>query len=222
MSHPIEPWIEELLNAGPGGSSMTEKQTRIFEAAIEVFAEKGYSGSSTSEIAQRAGVAEGTIFRHYKTKKDLLISIAAPAMVRLLAPFVLREFRTVLQTEFQSVDQFLRSMIENRIEFIEKNQSLLKILLQEIPFHPDLQKQFQQLVFSQVKDRIEKVIDRFKEKGQIIDLPSPTIMRLAVSSVMGYVLIRTFFGTREGSAWDDELERQATIDFIMKGLTPNS
>lgn len=80
----MEQWIHELNNIDDG--KMTQKQFKIIEAAIEVFAEKGYAGSSTSEIAQKAGVAEGTIFRHYKTKKDLLLSIVSPMMSKLIAP----------------------------------------------------------------------------------------------------------------------------------------
>lgn len=220
MTNPMEPWMEELLSSS-SGDNMTEKQSRIFEAAIEVFAEKGYSASSTSEIASRAGVAEGTIFRHYKTKKDLLLSIVAPAMVRLMTPFVLREFRDVLKTDFETVDQFLKAMIENRIEFVEKNKSLLKIMLQELPFHDDLREQFQKIVFTQVKERIEKVVERFKTRGQLIDLPSTTIMRLVASTLMGYLLLRTFYGSREDAEWDDARERQATVDFIMKGMAPD-
>ena len=41
---------------------------RILEA-VDMFGEKGYASTSTSEIAKRAGVAEGTIFRYYKTKR---------------------------------------------------------------------------------------------------------------------------------------------------------
>lgn len=48
---------------------MTPKQIAILEAAIEIFSDKGYSAAATSEIAQKAGVAEGTIFRYYKTKR---------------------------------------------------------------------------------------------------------------------------------------------------------
>ncbi len=221
MNDAMEPWMEELLGSLSNQEKMTEKQKRVFEAAVEVFAEKGFSAASTSEIAQRAGVAEGTIFRHYKTKKDLLLSIAAPVMIKMLAPFVLREFRDVLQKEFASIDRFLAAMIENRLDFVEKNRSLLKILIQELPFHPDLQEQFRNIVFSRLKARFEKVIMRFQEKGQVADLPATTIMRLAASALIGYVLIRTFVGTGDGAEWNDAEERQATIDFIVKGLAPD-
>ncbi|MDP4107839.1 MAG: helix-turn-helix domain-containing protein, partial [Bacillota bacterium] len=44
---------------------MTEKQQKIVETAIQMFADKGYASTSTAEIAKAAGVAEGTIFRHF-------------------------------------------------------------------------------------------------------------------------------------------------------------
>ncbi|MBB6672716.1 TetR/AcrR family transcriptional regulator [Cohnella nanjingensis] len=214
----LEPWMRELLAQEDGAPRMTEKQSRIIAAAVELFAEKGYSGSSTSEIAQRAGVAEGTIFRHYKTKKDLLFSIVTPAMVRIMAPFVLREFGDVLKTEYASYEQFLRAMIENRIAFLNKNRRLFKIIVQEFPFQPDLQEQFKKYVLSHVIERLKLVIDKFKADGLLIDLPSTTVIRLSVSAVMGYVLARTFI--QDQSEWDDEAEREATIAFIMRGLTP--
>ncbi len=49
--------------------AMTDKKRRIVEAAIHCFAENGYAATATNTIARRAGVAEGTIFRHFETKK---------------------------------------------------------------------------------------------------------------------------------------------------------
>ncbi|BFH68295.1 MAG: TetR/AcrR family transcriptional regulator [Paenibacillus dendritiformis] len=214
-----EPWIEELLHAD-ANPKMTEKQERIVKAAIEVFAQKGFAASSTSEIAQRAGVAEGTIFRHYKTKKDLLLSIVAPSIVKLIAPFVLREFKDVLDTEYESYDQFLRAVIENRIDFLHHNMSLVRIVLQELPFHPDLQAQLQEIVVSQVKERFEKIIRRFQAEGKLVELPTGTVIRLTASVIIGYVLARSLFLEKEHAEWNDEQEREATISFLMKGLAP--
>ncbi|WII39893.1 TetR/AcrR family transcriptional regulator [Paenibacillus thiaminolyticus] len=214
-----EPWIEELLHADTN-MKMTEKQERIVKAAIEVFAQKGFAASSTSEIAQRAGVAEGTIFRHYKTKKDLLLSIVAPSIVKLMAPFVLREFKDVLDTEYESYDQFLRVFIENRIDFLHQNMSLVRIVLQELPFHPDLQAQLQEIIVSQVKERVEKIIRRFQAEGKLVELPTATVIRLTASVIIGYVLARSLLIEKEQAEWNDEQEREATISFLMKALTP--
>lgn len=44
---------------------------RILEAAIKLFSEKGFNGTTTKEIAERAEVNEALIFRHFSTKRDL-------------------------------------------------------------------------------------------------------------------------------------------------------
>ena len=54
---------------------MTAKRNAIIDAATRLFAERGYHASPVAEIARRAGVSEGAIFRHFKTKQDLLLEI---------------------------------------------------------------------------------------------------------------------------------------------------
>ncbi|MDA2921246.1 TetR/AcrR family transcriptional regulator [Desulfobacterota bacterium AH_259_B03_O07] len=44
---------------------------RILETSMKLFAEKGFSGTTTKEIAERAGVNQALIFRYFSTKKDL-------------------------------------------------------------------------------------------------------------------------------------------------------
>ena len=57
---------------------------RILQAAEAVFAERGAS-ASTEDVAELAGVAIGTVFRHFPTKKDLLQAIMKNLMARLAA-----------------------------------------------------------------------------------------------------------------------------------------
>jgi len=220
MSEPVDQWLQKLLQLDNEEEKMTEKQLKIVQAASEIFAEKGFAASSTSEIAQRAGVAEGTIFRHYKTKKDLLFSIVAPVMAKLIAPFVLRDFYKVLESRFDTFDLMLRAIIENRITFVERHVQVLKIFVQEIPFHPDLLDQFQKLILTKVVQKFSIGITQFQQQGVIVNWSPLTVIRLVASSLIGYVLSRTFIGKTDSIHWDDDLEKEATITFIMKGLAP--
>ena len=52
--------------------AVENRENDILFAAIKIFSEKGYNAATTSEIAKEAAVSEGTIFRYYKSKKDLL------------------------------------------------------------------------------------------------------------------------------------------------------
>jgi AcrR family transcriptional regulator len=76
-----------MTSAGPGASGALRadarrNRARILAAAEDVFAERGAS-ASTEEVARRAGVAIGTVFRHFPTKDDLLRAIMKDLLQRL-------------------------------------------------------------------------------------------------------------------------------------------
>jgi TetR/AcrR family transcriptional regulator, fatty acid metabolism regulator protein len=66
-----------LKDAGSSVETLTDesKQARILKAALKVFADKGYNAATMSEIANVANVAEGTIYKYFENKNDLLFSI---------------------------------------------------------------------------------------------------------------------------------------------------
>ena len=61
-----------------------EKRARIVNAAVDIFAEKGFRTARVSDIARLAGVADGTIYLYFKSKEEILISIFEEKMDLLL------------------------------------------------------------------------------------------------------------------------------------------
>lgn len=196
---------------------LTPKQAQILKAAVEIFAEKGYASSSTSEIAARANVAEGTIFRHYKTKKDLLISIVTPFMAKFMVPFFAARFtRRVFDEPPEEFRSLLSTILKDRFAFAAENAPLLRIVLQEMAFHPELQQRFQDVFIKDVYPKFEAALDRLKQGGQVVDKPNSTIIRMIMSAVMGFLITR--FILSPDLDWDDEREIEETVAFIMYGL----
>ncbi|MGV3527213.1 MAG: TetR/AcrR family transcriptional regulator [Candidatus Sericytochromatia bacterium] len=70
--------------SGAGRSDARRNRVRILEAAARIFAEQGAS-ASTEAVAARAGVAIGTVFRHFPTKPDLLSAVVMNAWEQLVA-----------------------------------------------------------------------------------------------------------------------------------------
>jgi len=68
----------------PRSSSQT--RDRLIRAALELFTTRGYHETTTPLIASRAGVAEGTIYRHFPSKEDLLNEIFRGAVRAFLEP----------------------------------------------------------------------------------------------------------------------------------------
>jgi AcrR family transcriptional regulator len=196
---------------------LTEKQKKILEVATVLFAEKGYASTSTSEIAKKAGVAEGTIFRHYKSKKELLITVVSPVTVKLIAPMVKEDIYKVLDQDFERFEDFLRAMIENRTAFLKNNLPLLRILFQELPFHPEIKEEIITHIGKDIFKRMGAVVEHYQEKGQITFMHTTTLIRTIASTLIGYIVARHLIIPE--AEWDDEAEVERIIQIVMYGIS---
>src|SRR5882672_12131387 len=61
-----------------------DKSQNIIEAAVRVFARKGYYNSRVSDIAREAGIAAGTIYLYFKTKDDILVTLFRDKMTEFV------------------------------------------------------------------------------------------------------------------------------------------
>jgi len=220
LTEGMEQWMEEMLRIGVEEQNMTAKQLKIVQAAIEMFVEKGYSATSTSEIAQKAGVAEGTIFRHYKTKKQLLISIVGPTLAKFVAPFAMKGFHKMLQNHYPRYEDFLRSLIHNRMEFVRNNLPIIKIMLHELPLQPELIKQLREHVVIDIFNHLKRIVERFQLEGQLANIPPKSAIRFTVSVIVGFLMTR--FIISPDLPWDEAEETELSIQLIMYGLSPRS
>src|SRR5688572_11835034 len=68
--------IKDLLNCSKAGKmSGDERREQILLAAVELFSQKGFKGTTTKEIARAVGVSEAMVFRHFATKDELYAAI---------------------------------------------------------------------------------------------------------------------------------------------------
>ncbi|MDU1844902.1 MAG: hypothetical protein E6778_05110 [Niallia nealsonii] len=104
------------------------------------------------------------------------------------------------------------------MEFLQQNNALFKILIQEIPFHDDLRETFKNQIAKNIFGRLQEIMDSYREKGEIIPIPPFSSVRLTVTSIFGYFLARHLLLPE--IKWDDEEEIERTIQFILYGLKP--
>jgi AcrR family transcriptional regulator len=195
---------------------MTDKQIRIISAAIEIFSQKGYAATTTSAIAKKAGVGEGTIFHHYKSKKDLLMAIPDYLSKSSFSKVFIQDIIKIIDNPYERFEDFLKAIIQNRMNFVSANMTLIKVLFQEIPFHPELRTKFSETVFFPAIAKLTNAIDKFKEQGQVIDIPSISIVKLLFTSIFGYLFMRNI--AMFELKWDSEKETDYLVQYIMTGL----
>ncbi|BCU82776.1 TetR family transcriptional regulator [Polycladomyces abyssicola] len=197
----------------------TQKQKKILEAAIHVFAEKGFSGASTSEIAERAGVAEATIFKHYRTKKGLLLRLVIPAIARVASSYIATPVLNILDQD-KPMEEILRELVIDRKELLEKNRKTIRIILVESLFHPEIREALKNHVAKNVFHMASDKIEELKTMGKLrADLPNHVILRAVMSQIGAYLLARNVVPELLAQGEEDE-EIDWIVNVLMNGITP--
>lgn len=200
-----------LIHDNNKNSKTRLRQKQILDAALKVFLKKGFNGSTTKEIAQAAGVAEGTIFRYFKTKKDLLMAMAVPEVVESLA-MVLEE------VSGQSDEVVLKAILKNRLETVGRNKDLLRLLLTEAQFHPEIKEKFVEHVIMKAAGVLEMFMSERVEKGLYKKI-SPAISARAFVGMAGiFVLWRDFLQADKFVRFDDDTVIENIVDIFLNGL----
>ena len=165
------------------------KEQRILEAAIEIFAQKGYNGTTTKEIAQQAGVAEGTIFRYFPKKKDILHGILLK-LIESFGPKILGSGLNEIfeNTKNKSDKEVIIEFIKNRMNLVDTHLPLVKVIFNEAQYHTDIQSAY----FDKIIPPIFKMINQFFENGieqGRFKNQSPSVMTLTLLGCMASNMI---------------------------------
>lgn len=212
----------ESLFAGMSEEEMNKRQWQIIDAAVKVFAEKGYEASKTSEIAREAEVAEGTIFRYFKTKKDLLKGLLLPMVVKFFRPIMLHSVERIINnSEELPIEETFKQIYVDRISLAKKNQALLKTVLIESQHHPELLKPIQEEIAPKIIPLIDELFEKKIREGALKDLEPRLITRTAMSLVMGYLILTGVFSDTFTVSSDEE-EAAKMVDILLNGIKKNN
>ena len=123
---------------------------KILKAAQKLFARNGYDGTTTKELAEKAGIAEGTLFRHFTNKKAILVEVATQGWIELL---------TDLLTELSEMASYeaISHMMYKRMLRLGDNYDMMRVCFMEVQSHPDLRDRIQ----SEVIDKMTSVAEAF-------------------------------------------------------------
>ena len=132
---------------------------RILDSAQQLFSRRGYAGTTTRDLAQSAGMAEGTLFRHFENKKAILIAVVTRGWVELLTDLL-----TALSemSSYKAVDQVLRG----RMLHFHDNSDMLRVCFMEAQFHPELSHRIQTEIIDKMTDVAEAFFQTAMERGE--------------------------------------------------------
>jgi len=202
---------------------MTEadKQTeqKIFDAATEVFIEKGMDGARMQDIADRAGINKSLLHYYYRTKDRLF-----NAVFEMIAGQMFRKFAPVFDKNL-SLEEKIRFFFREHIEFLKKNPGLPSFFLNEMNRRPErIKKLIQNLDVNNLWATLEKQHKEELIKYNITRETIPQLMTsIAALSVFPFAaksIISSIIG-KMGYEFDEYLEarKKYAADFVIKAIT---
>ncbi|KWX68753.1 TetR family transcriptional regulator [Mycobacterium sp. NAZ190054] len=151
------------------------------EAAVTLFAHRGYAETSTQEIADAAGMTKSALFYHIGSKEDLLYAIQFQFAVRTLA--LLEEWRTHAQ---EPVDA-LRTVIVNHARVMGEQQTWVRVFTEQLRYLPsDRRKQIAALRGRYV-DGIAEIIEAGVAQGCLRDTGQPRVVALVIVGMLNWM-----------------------------------
>ncbi|HEM3454607.1 TetR/AcrR family transcriptional regulator [Streptococcus suis] len=187
-------------------AKMPAGKRKTILAAMTLFAQQGFHGTSTMQVAEVAKVSQATVFKYFKTKEDLLLGVLQPMAELLSTPFI------NTMTQFDNKEDIVHFFIHDRFAFIKANRSLAKIILQELLTNPETRK-----IISKQISRLAPSIDLIENRlCQGNHLKKSEVIRTAIAPFFTYLMQMIIFET---TSTDEKRDLELIEQQILKLLS---
>lgn len=190
-------------------ASTPGKRERILDAALTVFAAKGFYNTKVSEIAREAGVADGTIYNYFRSKDDILIELFEDRMDWILG-------RLAEELKGNVVSRIAR-YIELHLMLAESEPKLAEFITVELRQSDKFLREYNNPKFSEYLGVLSSLIEQGQEEGVLREQVDPKLVSRAIFGALDEILLSL---TLVRNARPLEVERIAhqVADLFLAGL----
>ena len=166
------------------GKAREVKKLKIISAAEKIFAEYGYEKAKIQDIASVAGVADGTVYGHFKNKEDLLFAVLGDGF----QPSVLKagfqgHLSVIHNTETDNAIEKLQSFIRNHFMMCQTQPSFVKILILHGIYNRKFYSSNACIEFEKYLESVYPVLEQAKKEGLIQkDLNSEIFIKMILGA----------------------------------------
>jgi len=194
----------------------TQRQEQILKAAMEIFSQKGYAAATVPEIARLAGVAIGTIYNYYPSKRELFIAVVQNLIITVP---LLNLIEKMPGAEFPAI---LKSILKNRLSFTEDdNMARLSSLMSEIQRDPELRALYAEQLIQPFLSRMEVFYrDRTATGSEFRHLNPSVVVRAIGGMILGFIMLKSLEGDASPlNKIPQDKVADELMNFILYGLS---
>ena len=186
---------------------MNRTKRKIFEAAMELFAQKGYDGTSVEEITSVVGIAKGTLYYHFSSKEEIFYFLVEEGMKLLKNSIEIKTSKIE-----NSIDK-IKAIILIQIKIIVKYENLITLLISQMWGKEERNLRCREFICDYTSF-IEEIIKQGIEKGEINEGNPEAI----ASGIFGFTCSGLLYRLKAGEKFDIQELYKEFSNFVVKGL----
>lgn len=163
----------------------TKRQTEILLAATQLIGEKGIQNLTTKNLAERMSFSEPALYRHFKNKNDILISV-----LLFYKGLLKKGLSEIIQSNNHSFNK-IGQMIDFQFNHFSKNPAIIMVIFAETSFqyNHDLSKTVYDIL-TQKKTLVEQIISEGQLKDEIRKDISPSQLTNLIMGSMRFTVLK--------------------------------
>jgi TetR/AcrR family fatty acid metabolism transcriptional regulator len=185
------------------------KRQMIIHAAIEVFSRNGFQDATISEIAQKANVAEGTIYQYFKNKEDLFFSIPIDKT---------KEFYSELELHLQGIhgaENKIRKFVWYYLYHLQENPEYARALMLEMRVNRNFANAKAFEAYRPLTHKILEIIKEGQEEGFVRKDVSKYMVRHLILGLLEHIITRWLLKGEKGDMLDQYDE---ALELLIQGI----
>jgi len=203
------------LTAQARAALTQQRRQQIAQAALEVFSARGYGEATVREIARRAGVAEGTVYLYFRSKRDLLVA----AWESLAFAGVLGPLRQAEAVPPGSEERVLAAILRDQFQMLLRHGSFFRLVMHRADVDPEFRRRTRARV-RQFLAEVTELLQRGVRRGVVARLDFEVVVRALGALIRGLVLFDRYDPKPLFDCYPPEVVAREVARFVLYGLLP--
>jgi len=196
------------------------RPAELMEAALDLFAEKGYVATRLDDVAQRAGVSKGTLYLYFDSKEDLFKAVVRQGLV----PAIVEAEKLVERFEGSAAELF-RQLVMGWWKVIGDSRlsAIPKIMISEARNFPEIADFYHEEVIQRGSGMFVRALERGVATGEFRDVDVRYATRVLSSPLVMLAVWKHSLGCCEREQADPQVFLETYLDLALRGLaTPEA
>jgi AcrR family transcriptional regulator len=188
------------------------RKNQILNAATTIFAQKGYTATSTREIARRANVSEGLIYSYFESKDHILLAI-----LERLSNAGFDEF-LVEEKEGDFGQDMLSTTLQIRHGFLDEMEPMMRATMGEAINNDHFREHYSEIFVKPALVKMEEEIKTWIKNGEISTTNPTAASRFLLAEIIGLFYLRAIDEPFVTEKWQDKVFLKQISEYFVDGL----